>query len=509
MTGQLRRAAICGLLLTSGRLTNALHIPRPFIFPCCSSISPRVPVMIGGGLLYASSADIDEVGPRDDDDIEEFLNDLVTEAHSTSETTPKSLEESSKNETSTDPESSYFIQRQQAVGIGGNSGFVYDVNALKRNLVQESVRRCKQELLTLLGDGREYNNARDVKTQRAISVPRSRRGRDDLVEERLAALVQANPVSTTTDSNLLDGEWSFAFATNSASKILDTSRFLLSKTKRKQASLDKVKVKTDSNAVTVRGGPWRFKSGKTENPFRSSIRHIFLENLSDDEDAHIVDETSILGGLYHIRQRYGVFGLTRTALDLDLVESETRFMGIPFQRKSADDFKGTKFGAPLEVQILYLDTDLCICTTGLGLEGPLHVYTKSHLWVSGGAKRKLRLLARTASWVSTLQSPFRIRQKIFTLFARDEPRLTPPDSVLKALNIGELKINEDGTTKEDASWDGEDDPFYHLTPNERMEVLKTMSLQDIYQAALNRKTQTKKEKRRWASREKQFKRPDL
>jgi hypothetical protein len=124
--------------------------------------------------------------------MEEFLNDLVlvAEAHSNSATTPKSLEESSKNETSPDPDSSYFIQRQTAVGIGGNSGFVYDVNALKRNLVQESVRGCKQELLTLLGDGREYNNARDVKSQRAKSVPRSRRGRDDLVEERLAALVQ-------------------------------------------------------------------------------------------------------------------------------------------------------------------------------------------------------------------------------------------------------------------------------------------------------------------------------
>ena len=44
--------------------------------------------------------------------------------------------------------------------------------------------------------------------------------------------LQANPVSTTTDSNLLDGEWTFAFATNAASTILDTSRFLLSKTKR-------------------------------------------------------------------------------------------------------------------------------------------------------------------------------------------------------------------------------------------------------------------------------------
>jgi hypothetical protein len=81
--------------------------------------------------------------------------------------------------------------------------------------------------------------------------------------------------------------------------------------------------------------------------------------------------------------------------------------------------------------------------------------------------------------------------------------------MLKAINIGELNINEDGTTKEDPSWDGEDDPFYHLAPGERMEVLKTMSLQDIYQAALKRKNQNKKEKRRWSSRGKQFKRPEL
>lgn len=200
-------------------------------------------------------------------------------------------------------------------------------------------------------------------------------------------------MSTTTDSNLLDGQWSFAFATNSASKILDTSRFLLSKTKRKEAKF-KVETKSDNQSVTVRGGPWRFKSGKTENPFRSSTRQIFLENLSDDEDAHIVDETRVLGGLYHIKQRYGVFGLTRTALDLDLVQGESRLFGLTLKRQYPEDFKGTKYGAPLEVQILYLDTDLCICTTGLGLEGPLHVYTKSDLWVTGGAKRKVSTAMR-------------------------------------------------------------------------------------------------------------------
>ena len=95
------------------------------------------------------------------------------------------------------------------------------------------------------------------------------------------------------------------------------------------------------------------------------------------------------------------------------------------------------------------------------------------------------------------------------MFTRDKPKAMAPGSVLKAINIGELKINEDGTTKEDPSWDGEDDPFHHLTPSERMEVLKTMSLQDIYEAGLKKKTQNKKEKQRWTSQGKQFKRPGL
>lgn len=122
---------------------------------------------------------------------------------------------------------------------------------------------------------------------------------------------------------------------------------------------------------------------------------------------------------------------------------------------------------------------------------------------------QLRLLTKTVSWVATLESPFHIRQRLSKLVAPKKPKLTSPESVLKAINIGELNINADGTTKEDPSWDGEDDPFYHLTPKERMEVLKTMSLQDIYEAGLKRKTQNKKEKKRWTSREKQFKKPEL
>lgn len=198
-------------------------------------------------------------------------------------------------------------------------------------------------------------------------------------------------MSTTTDSNLLDGEWSFAFATNSASTILDTSRFLLSKTKRTDTPEGGAKGSSDGDrkSVTVRGGPWRFRSGKTENPFRSSTRQIYLENLAGDENAHIIDATRLMGGLFQISRRYDVYGLTRTALDLDLAESESRLFGLLVNSDSKEDYKGTKQGQPLEIQVLYLDNDLCICTTGAGLDGPLHVYTKSDSWVTGGAKRKV------------------------------------------------------------------------------------------------------------------------
>ena len=285
----------------------------------------------------------------------------------------------------------HFINRESTVGIGGSTGVVYDVNKLKRNLVQESVRGCKEELLLLLGSGRQ-----DVKsTTRGASdtAPRWRRDRDDFIEERLAALVQANPVSTTTDSNLLDGSWSFAFKSHSASTILDTSRFLLSKTKR---PLNTNLAVSKGPRSSSRGGPWRFRTGKTENPFRSSTRQINLENLSADENAHVIDQNRVLGGLFQSTRRYDVYGLTRTALDLDLAEIETRIFGICSSFKSREDIAGSGLGQPIEIQVLYLDSDLCVTTGGIGLTGPLHVYTKSEGWVSGGAQRKVR--ERTVSF---------------------------------------------------------------------------------------------------------------
>lgn len=81
---------------------------------------------------------------------------------------------------------SHFIQGKAAIGIGGDAGFVYDINALKRNLVQESVKGCKHELLVLLEDGRQNLGI----TSKSARLPTWRRDRDDLIEERLSALVQ-------------------------------------------------------------------------------------------------------------------------------------------------------------------------------------------------------------------------------------------------------------------------------------------------------------------------------
>lgn len=119
---------------------------------------------------------------------EELIENLFKE--SVSESTPAISEV--KEGTNKMP--SHFIQGKAAIGIGGNAGFVYDVNALKRNLVQESVKGCKHELLVLLEDGRPNvaftSKFSNDENQRSAVSPRWRRDRDDLIEERLSALVQ-------------------------------------------------------------------------------------------------------------------------------------------------------------------------------------------------------------------------------------------------------------------------------------------------------------------------------
>ncbi len=143
-------------------------------------------------------------------DLDSFVEDLFAEVSELAATpTPSGINETVKESIEPavdvvppkqiDENSPFFIQRQQPVGIGGSAGIVYDVNALKRNLVQESVRRSKHELLALLSDGREDDIANiDAKNGGKLKVvvpPRWKRDRDDLIEERLSSLVQVRCLS--------------------------------------------------------------------------------------------------------------------------------------------------------------------------------------------------------------------------------------------------------------------------------------------------------------------------
>ena len=87
---------------------------------------------------------------------------------------------------------------EKNIGIGGKDGLVYDLNKLKKNLVQEAVRQSKNELLSLLATpAYESESSRTNKNQATYKVADShntvQKSWDDLIEDKIAALVDANP----------------------------------------------------------------------------------------------------------------------------------------------------------------------------------------------------------------------------------------------------------------------------------------------------------------------------
>ena len=178
--------------------------------------------------------------------------------------------------------------KNEIVGIGGKTGLTYDVNKLKSNLVQKSVRQFKQELLMLL-IGSELGH-HDIKTMKRKSI-----------EDKIAALVSANPVGTTTDSNLLEGRWEFAFSTDNAKHILEEARF---------PGIKRSDDVLDSDDLAAKRGPWKIARGKIDNPLHSLSRSIVLEELDDDESPFLVDVASFYRGLWTVTREYQVIGVS-------------------------------------------------------------------------------------------------------------------------------------------------------------------------------------------------------
>ena len=330
------------------------------------------------------------------------------------------------------------VKYETCPGIGGKDGFVYDVNKLKTNLVQRCVASYKQQLWDVLGNPNASQEA---------------------IESMLASLVQVNPVSTTTDSNLLEGKWTFVFSSAKPAKVLmDDARF------------DIGYKPTDSGEIigSLEGGARRF----------------VLETVDVSQDPYVTDSRT-WGGVVQRVRHYRVAALTRTSLDLDIFRCTWNLLGYPLWRKRYRTNRQT-----LQAKILYVDCDLCV-SVDQGLDQPFTVYTKSPAWVARTEQLKRR-------WKKVRSRMQQVRTRFMKEFDdADGPIGVLQDNTLwleyekDNTKIRVVKLGEIGTPDEEA-WEGEEDPFNNLGADDRQALIKGMEIGEIEAIGKNHMIEAKK-----------------
>jgi hypothetical protein len=241
------------------------------------------------------------------------------------------------------------------------------------------------------------------------------------------------PVYTTTDSNLLEGKWTFVFSSVKPTKVLmDDARF---------SSI----------------GYKPTNPGEIIDSLEGGIRHFALEAVDASRDPYVTD-SRIWGGIVQRVRHYRVAALTRTSLDLDdIFKCSWNLLGYPSWRRRYRTNRQT-----LQAMILYADCDLCV-SVDKGLDEPLTVYTKSPPWVARTEQLKRR-------W-----KKMRSRvQRVKTRFVKESEDDDGPIGVLQDNTVwleydkDETKIRvvklEIGPPDEEA-WEGEEGPFNNLAAN--------------------------------------------
>ena len=204
-------------------------------------------------------------------------------------------------------------------GIGGKGGIIFDVNRLKRNLVQETIRKYKRELFLLL-----HSSSAAVHTQQQQQQQQS-------MQEKINVLIQVNPVSTTTDSNLLEGRWIFMISLPVEDIILDSSVSSSSNRDDNDGSIDTTttttsKIQTDIPPNTLGIQDKKKKKMVTSSWTRSLQRQLLsfdkpskisfqltfhLENVPDEELPHVIDERIHTRGWYTSKTIYQIIGVRK------------------------------------------------------------------------------------------------------------------------------------------------------------------------------------------------------
>lgn len=106
--------------------------------------------------------------------------------------------EPSTADTDPPPKPKPKLHEESQIGIGGKGGLTYNVNRLKRNLVQEAVRRYKSDLVAMLDSSDLTTSSSSLEYSRGWKTPTRR----EIVEEKIAALVESNPVLTEYRENV-------------------------------------------------------------------------------------------------------------------------------------------------------------------------------------------------------------------------------------------------------------------------------------------------------------------
>ncbi|KAL7579864.1 hypothetical protein ACA910_004875 [Epithemia clementina (nom. ined.)] len=360
------------------------------------------------------------------------------------------------NSTSSNESSSILekVISQAAEGIGGKGGRVFDVNALKRNLLQETMLAYKYEFFKLL------------------NTPKST---EQEIVEKLSALVEGSPVRTTTDSNLLDGTWALAYTSKHSSVRNLREFFKNQKLRRSENSKDVIKTPAMKR---ISGKGTLFKS----------VQHSFrLEELEDDDDPHVIEQVSYFGGIYNVQRRSTVEALTRQTLQLRPVAEIKSFFGGSFARESP------VVGKPsVDLHIVYADVNICITARNGDSQHTYEVFTKNESWLDT-RKSFERRMAYTTAWLASLFTAFLPGVKRRRLY-RDEA-----DPMLREIYVdsAHLRVLKLGSTvnEDDDAWDSVADPFIHLSADERQKLLKAMSVREIERAGIQRRSKHRRD--RW------------
>ena len=126
------------------------------------------------------------------------------------------------------------------------------------------------------------------------------------------------------------------------------------------------------------------------------------------------------------------------------------------------------------------------------------------------------MLKATLAWLNSFESPLRIRRKLASVLSTEEEndeegglgKLSEEEYQIllrrvyddkESSKLMALRLGDYGDNTDEGAWGGKDDPFVHLTADERQGMMKQMSIGEIKKAGYIQRRFAKKNTKRRSS----------